>query len=349
MMNMRQQLLFILGLIAIHTIAIAQQQTATTPSGRTVILYDNFTWQYQDSIVKAPHANWSTTPKSNTGQCDVISHTGFSLCYNEQHEQAEWVCYMLCNGRLVKAAERTNRFIADPKVKTGSAENADYSGSGFDRGHLAPAADMSYSDITMRESFYFSNMSPQVPSFNRGIWKKLEEQVRDWAMLYDTIWVATGPVLTSGLPSIGPNKVSVPELYYKAILVHNQQHTQAIAIVIPNQASSRSIQSFVITVDSLQKLTAIDFFSELDDRIESRVEQRVNTAFWFSNTTNEAPQRNRESNSAAPDRSKTNEPKASPSSTTKQCMGTAKSTGARCKNRTSNSNGYCHVHQSQAR
>jgi endonuclease G len=348
-MNMRQQLLFILGLIAIHTIAIAQQQTATTPSGRTVILYDNFTWQYQDSIVKAPHANWSTTPKSNTGQCDVISHTGFSLCYNEQHEQAEWVSYMLCKARLNRVAERTNRFITDPKVKTGSAENADYSGSGYDRGHLAPAADMAYSEATMRESFYFSNMSPQVPSFNRGVWKKLEEQVREWAMMYDTIWIATGPILMNGLPTIGANKVSVPELYYKAILVHNKQHTQAIAIVMPNQSSTRNIQSFVITVDSLQKLTAIDFFSELDDRIESRVEQRVNHSFWFGNSLDNAPQRSRESSTTAPASVKDNETKAPASQSTQQCMGTAKSTGVRCKNKTSNSNGYCHVHQSQAR
>jgi endonuclease G len=346
---MQQYILVIFSFIVFRPIVYAQTQTAITPTGRAIILYDNFTWQYQDSIAKAPHTSWSTMPISKSGNCDVVHHTGFSLCYNEQHEQAEWVSYMLCNSKLLRVAERTNRFVPDPKVKTGTAEQADYAGSGFDRGHLAPAADMAYSEMTMRESFYFSNMSPQVPSFNRGIWKKLEEQVRDWASIFDTIWIATGPVLQPGLATIGANKVSIPELYYKAILVHNKQHTQAIAIVMPNQSSSRNILSFVITVDSLQKLTNIDFFSELDDRIESDIEQRVNTSFWFGNQLNVLPKSPNERSTQVPATSSESQSKPAPAQITQQCMGIAKSTGSRCKNKTSNSNGYCHVHQSQAR
>ena len=107
-------------------------------------------------------------PRSNSaGQ--VIHHTGYCLLYNEQHEQAEWVAYQLTAGETQKSVDRSNRFLVDPDVISGSAENKDYSGSGFDRGHLAPAADMGWSATTMKESFFYSNMSPQRPEFNRGI------------------------------------------------------------------------------------------------------------------------------------------------------------------------------------
>ena len=110
-----------------------------------------------------------------------ISHLGYTLSYNEKHEQASWVAYELTAGELRGTIARTDNFKADASVTTGSASLADYRGSGFDRGHLAPAADMKWSREVMSESFFMSNMSPQEPGFNRGIWKKLEGKVRDWA------------------------------------------------------------------------------------------------------------------------------------------------------------------------
>jgi endonuclease G len=164
----------------------------------------------------------------------VIRHAGYSFVYNETYEQAAWVAYELTEKETVKQYDRTDKFIPDPAVSTGSATDADYSGSGYDRGHLAPAADMGWSSTTMAESFYFSNMSPQVPGFNRGIWKRLEEQVRSWAIEYDTVYVVTGPVLKGNMGSIGPNKVAVPNYYYKVILdMHSKPH-QAIGFVMEN-------------------------------------------------------------------------------------------------------------------
>jgi endonuclease G len=129
----------------------------------------------------------------------VIRHAGYSFVYNEAYEQAAWVAYELTEKETDKQYDRTDKFIPDPSVITGSATDSDYSGSGYDRGHLAPAADMGWSSTSMAESFYFSNMSPQVPGFNRGIWKRLEEQVRSWAIEYDTIYVVTGPVLKGNM------------------------------------------------------------------------------------------------------------------------------------------------------
>jgi endonuclease G len=88
--------------------------------------------------------------------------------------------------------KQIEKFLEDKLVKTGSAVTKDYAKSGYDRGHPARAADLGWSAQTMRESFYFSNMSPQLPAFNRGIWKKMEEKVRDWALTYDTIFIVTG-------------------------------------------------------------------------------------------------------------------------------------------------------------
>ena len=102
----------------------------------------------------------------------LISHAGYTLSYNEKYEQANWVAYELTSAETNSLYNRTNQFLVDPKISTGSANNSDYAGSGYDRGHLAPAGDMGWSAQSMIESFYYSNMSPQVPSFNRGIWKK---------------------------------------------------------------------------------------------------------------------------------------------------------------------------------
>ena len=150
---------------------------------------------------------------------EIVQHTAYTLSYNKQKRQANWVAYIL-TANEVNAAHvvRTNHFLPDPFVNTVSATDADYKGSGYDRGHLANAEDMSYSTTTMAESFYYSNISPQLPAFNRGVWKRLEELVRFWATRYDSIYIVTGPVLTNGLPTIGADKVSVPEYYYKVIL-----------------------------------------------------------------------------------------------------------------------------------
>lgn len=217
-------------------------------------------------------------------KCDpddtMITHTGFSLLYNENHEQAVWVAYELTKEETVKIAPRTNKFIPDPKVKTGTATNNDYKNYGYDRGHLAPAADMGWSYLAMKESFYFSNMSPQVPGFNRGIWKNLEELVRTWAIENDEIYIVTGPILTDNLPTIGQNKVSVPASYYKVILDYSLPEIKAIAFIIPNKTADLSLQSYVVTIDKVEKITGIDFFPLLPDQQENIIERTVCKSLW---------------------------------------------------------------------
>lgn len=211
----------------------------------------------------------------------IVEHFAYTLSYNERHEQANWVAYLLTRQRAsAQENSRTDKFITDPAVKSGSATNDDYAKSGYDRGHLAPAADMSWSETAMKESFYYSNMSPQVPGFNRGVWKRLEEQVRQWAVEYDTLYIVTGPILPNRLPSIGPNKVSVPKKYYKAILRISGTDTTAIALILPNASSQNELSSFVVTVNKLEKTTGIDFFPALPDATEERIERKTCVKCW---------------------------------------------------------------------
>ncbi len=205
-----------------------------------------------------------------TSTDEIIRHAGFTLSYCERHEQARWVAYKLSAEQLKGTATRTNRFMSDPKVKQESASDDDYKHSGFDRGHLAPAADMKWSDESMRSSFYFSNMSPQKRGFNAGVWKRAEELVRTWANSYQQIYVVTGPVLHDSLEYIGTNKVSLPRLFYKVILTGDSQ--RALGFVIPHENSKMHLSQFAVSVDSVERLTGIDFFHHLPDELENKVE-----------------------------------------------------------------------------
>lgn len=211
---------------------------------------------------------------------EIIKHTGYTLCYIEKYEQASWVAYQLTGKEVDGGHERTNKFIEDTYVSTGTANNKDYSKSGYDKGHLAPAADMAWSEETMRESFYFSNMSPQKPEFNRGIWKKLEEQVREWAKDNEKLYIATGPILKGEMETIGQHKVAVPHYYYKAILDYTEPELKAIGFILPNEGSSKPLRTFAVPIDSIEKVTGIDLFYQLPDNIEKKLESKFDANQW---------------------------------------------------------------------
>jgi endonuclease G len=236
--------------------------------------FDNFDLYF----VKAFDFAW---PAYEANQA-IIERPYYTLRYSEEHEQALWVAYMLAADSLnQKTFDRKDDFRKDPRIKTGSADLADYKGSGFDRGHIAPAADFSYDEFALSQSFYMSNMSPQDPSFNRGVWKKLEEQVRDWAKKDRQIYVVTGPVLNKKFKTIGTNEVSVPEYYYKIILDVRKPEIKAIAFLMKNEKSDEGLNSFVVTIDSVEKLTGLDFFPTMPDEMENALEGTIMTAYWF--------------------------------------------------------------------
>lgn len=219
----------------------------------------------------------------------------YVLCYRESYEQPEWVAYCLEKSELQKTAARKNDFRPDPEIKTGSASLSDYKKSGYDRGHLAPAADFSFSEDAMSESFFMSNMSPQAPGFNREIWQYLEGQVRIWAENFNRIYVVTGPVLEKPADqylSIGQNQVSVPEYYYKALLapVYTDESdlnspddcssVQALGFILPNEKCNDTFWDYAVTIDEVEKRTGLDFFSLLENILENKIESEIDINNW---------------------------------------------------------------------
>lgn len=210
-----------------------------------------------------------------------ITHTFYALCYTEAHEQAAWVAYELTRSEALRSVvDRTDNFRNDAVVRTGSASLSDYRGSGYDRGHLAPAGDMAFSQTAMSESFYLSNMSPQEPSFNRGIWRSLESLVRDWAVAKGSLQVVTGGIFTSVKERIGRNRVSVPGSYYKILFDNNPSEPTMIAFVLPNRKGSQPLSQYVTSVDRVERLTGIDFFTTLPDDLEHRLEANTDLSAW---------------------------------------------------------------------
>ena len=210
----------------------------------------------------------------------VVDRAGYALGYSEEHEQAAWVMYRMTREEtLTRAAVRTDDFREDPNIVTFSALPSDYSRSGYDRGHLAPAEDMKFSETTMRDSFYMSNMSPQKPDFNRGVWKKLEKEVRRFAYNEGSVFVITGPILERGLKKIGrANKVSVPRRFFK-IVYDETPPRKMIAFVLPNEGSTQPLSSFVTTVDEVESLSGLDFFAGLAD--EDALESAADCSLWI--------------------------------------------------------------------
>lgn len=194
----------------------------------------------------------------------IVEHHSISLEYNELAELPKWVAYKLTPESFNPNIVRSNNFREDSLVLTGSATPSDYYGSGYDRGHLAPAGSMKANEISMSESFLMSNICPQLPSFNRGIWRRLEEKVRFWAETSDSLFVITGPLLNEPIDTIGYNKVFVPRAFFKTILSFKNSETSAIAFLIPHAKSDKAIYSFATSIDEVEILVNSDFYCKFN-------------------------------------------------------------------------------------
>jgi len=216
---------------------------------------------------------------------ELVQHTYYSMSYREEFEQPEWVAYRLTknimNGPRVK---RDDNFRSDPLVETKSATKADYKRSGYDRGHLVPAGDMNFNKTAMSETFFMSNMSPQIHNFNGGVWRELEEQTRDWVRDFGSLNIVTGPVLTENpIDYIGQNDVAVPAAYYKVLMTEGKT-PRAIGFLMDNEISDKPLQSFMVSIDEIEKVTGIDFFKGmLDAKEEERLESYVDKKAWRVN------------------------------------------------------------------
>lgn len=212
----------------------------------------------------------------------VIRHEGYTVSYNSDYRIANWVAYELTEEEAKsKEAERTNKFIPDPFVQGATATNADYLRSGFDKGHLAPAADMKWSVKAMQESFYFSNICPQAPGLNRGIWKTLEDQARLWAIENNMVLIVTGPVIEPELKRLGKNQVGIPNTFYKVICTVVNNKPTGIGFLFENRDYKKThLKSMAIPIDSVEKVTGIDFFYSFPEDLQKEMESKVEWRYW---------------------------------------------------------------------
>ncbi len=219
----------------------------------------------------------------NAQKEQIIYHEGYTVSYNSDYKIANWVAWDLTKEEAQSTkATRSNKFTPDPKVKGATALNEDYTRTGFDRGHLAPAGDMKWSAKAMRESFYFSNICPQHPKLNQGLWKTLEEKSRGWAIDYDTLLVVAGPVVFPQMRVMGKNRVGVPDSFYKVICIKTKDSYKGIGFLFDNEdCKKKSLKDYAVSIDSVEKVTGIDFFYLLPDIKEQEMESEVDFSYWY--------------------------------------------------------------------
>lgn len=214
-------------------------------------------------------------PKVTSNQ--IVKHEFYSLSYNEEYEQADWVAYFLEGNKSVNKFERPF-FEQDDLVKTESADWRNYKKSGYDKGHLCPAADMKFSKSAFDDTFLTSNISPQKHDFNEGVWNRMEQKTRYWADKYHGVYVVTAGVLKPGLKTIGQENVAVPDYFFK--IVCRKSDKKMIAFLVAHQDSDAPLYDFVVSVDEVEKQTGLDFFPDLEDSLENNLESSSNWKDW---------------------------------------------------------------------
>tara|TARA_B100000809_G_scaffold110076_1_gene108610 strand:- start:4575 stop:5861 length:1287 start_codon:yes stop_codon:yes gene_type:complete len=241
-------------------------------------------------------------PELKEGE-EVISHSALSLVYDESHEQAKWVSHIITSDIINGKTGRSNDFREDALVKTGcatekdyflktlkdgSSDKYDYDGFGYDRGHLAPSADFRWSKKALSESYFYSNMSPQLPEFNREKWADLERLLRNYIFEHPKtqLYVITGPILNDSLLVIerGVNKVSIPNYFFKVVL--DLSNEKAIAFIMPNKEIKYPVSSYAVTIVEVENVTGINFFHQLDNVLEQRLESQKDVLVWIPEKQN---------------------------------------------------------------
>ncbi|MDE5773489.1 MAG: DNA/RNA non-specific endonuclease [Muribaculaceae bacterium] len=213
-------------------------------------------------------------------QWPVKSYEGFTLAFDERRHTPVWVGWELLAEETDGPETRYNTFWQDEDVY-GCATWADYRNSGYDRGHLCPSADQKWSSDAMRDCFVMANMAPQDHALNAGAWATLEKKERVWAQRDSAIVIVAGPLYSpSDSQRIGTTGVLVPGAFYKVLLAPYIDTPRAIGFIYPNGKAPGNMQDYAVTVDKVEELTGLDFFSALPDDIEQRVESSFSFNDW---------------------------------------------------------------------
>ena len=222
---------------------------------------------------------------------NYIEHKAFILEYSEEHEQAKWISYIVTPDIANLGFARSNDFRIDPLVTSGTTDSIDYflydgskpkkrryEGYGYDRGHLAASADLRWSKEALSESYYYSNISPQIPDFNREIWADLEGLLRKYVIDNNvSLAIISAPILTKDLPKIkqSPNGVSIPKQFIK--IAYDTTNGRSIAFLMPNKKLPNPPSYYAMSIDDLEQITSYNYFPNIDDIVE----RSYNENDWF--------------------------------------------------------------------
>ncbi len=214
----------------------------------------------------------------------VIAYTGHTLSYNSKTRLPNWVAYELTAQEAQGENPRKDKFAQDPQVRGPQGAKEDYRNSGWDRGHMAPAGDMKWSTQAMDETYYFTNICPQNHELNSGDWKELEEQCRRWAIKYGSLHVVCGPVVGGNAHGVlGPNKIVIPDKFFKVILIPKGGEYHGVGFIFDNPPRRKSkisskppvqrpLQSYAVTIDEVERIAGMDFFPLLPAELQEVVE-----------------------------------------------------------------------------
>ncbi|MBD5234090.1 MAG: DNA/RNA non-specific endonuclease [Bacteroidales bacterium] len=203
-------------------------------------------------------------------------YEGFTVSFNPECHQPNYVVWELTGEESDGTNKRESNFRPDPSVPD-CATLDDYRNSGYDRGHMAPAADMKWSREAMADCHYLTNICPQDHKLNSGRWSTLEAKSRTWAKRDSAIIIISGPILTDIMPrKIGKSEIPVPERFFKVILSPYSNPPRAIGFIVPNIPNAEGIEKLAVSVDQVEAITGFDFFSALPDSLENAIEARLN-------------------------------------------------------------------------
>lgn len=213
-----------------------------------------------------------------------LQHTGFVVSYNPQKCTPSWVAWELTTEETTGSISRKDYdFTPDPMLDVhNQVEKQEYANCGYDRGHMCPAGDMEWSSSAMHDCHYMTNVCPQVPKLNQIYWERLESACRRWANLYGSIYIVCGPIYNSGKhATIGTShKIAIPEGFFKVVITLAEGEEKGIGFYYKNDETRQTMENAVLSIVQIEELTGYDFFSELPDEVERRIESQNNLSSW---------------------------------------------------------------------
>lgn len=256
-----------------------------------------------------PHLNDQNVYADHYVTMDGVQILNYALEWDNTKRHANWVAFTFDTTTSADNVKRTDAWSVDPKLPAEmQVQESDHKNDGFDRGHLCASEDRVYLKEANDQTFYYSNISPQLNDFNGGFWRKLETRVQTWGRstadgVYDKVYVTKGGTLNKllknfkgttvdgGTPTTDANGFTIhglacPEYYFMAVLSQKDDVFHAIAFLVPHKEgmtenpSSDELKEYVVSVDKLEEETGIDFFCNLPDVLENEVEAACNLNDW---------------------------------------------------------------------